>query len=95
MVIKRVGPVSCAKIVGVLYVILGLVFGGMFSLMSLAGGFGADTAGAVGLGMLMGAGAIIILPIMYGCFGFVMTLFMAWMYNLLAGVVGGIEVDLQ
>ena len=37
MVIKRIGPVSCAKITGTLYAILGLVIGGVFSLVALAG----------------------------------------------------------
>jgi hypothetical protein len=35
------------------------------------------------------------LPILYGGMGFVMTLIGAWLYNILAGFVGGIEMDLQ
>jgi hypothetical protein len=35
MVIKRIGPVSCAKITGTLYAILGIVVGAIFSLASL------------------------------------------------------------
>jgi hypothetical protein len=35
MVIKRIGPVSCAKITGTLYAILGIVVGAIFSLTSL------------------------------------------------------------
>jgi hypothetical protein len=31
MVIKRVGPVSCAKIAGTLYAVLGLLMGGVLS----------------------------------------------------------------
>jgi hypothetical protein len=45
MVIRRVGPLSCAKIVGTLYVVLGLVIGGIFSLVALAGGFGGEPQG--------------------------------------------------
>jgi hypothetical protein len=95
MVIKRIGPVSCAKIAGILYVVLGLIFGAIFSMASLAGALASDTPGSAGIGALVGAGSIVIFPILYGCFGFVMTLIMAWLYNVVAGVVGGVELDLQ
>ena len=45
--------------------------------------------------MLFGAGAVVILPIVYGCIGFVGGLIMAPLYNLVAKVVGGIEVELS
>jgi hypothetical protein len=35
------------------------------------------------------------LPIFYALFGFLFTLFGAWMYNLIASRIGGIEVTLQ
>ena len=44
-------------------------------------------------GALFGVGAIILLPIFYGFFGFVGTLIMAALFNVAAGMVGGIEVD--
>lgn len=95
MVIKRVGPVSCAKIAGTLYAIMGLILGGFFSLLAAAGGFGADTPGAAGFGAIVGVGSIIVFPILYGVIGFVATLIGAWLYNVLAGMVGGIELEVQ
>jgi len=95
MVINRVGPVSCAKIAGTLYAILGLFMGGVFSLIALAGGFGSNTSGGNALGVIMGVGAVIVLPICYGALGFVTTLIGAWLYNALAGMVGGIQLDVQ
>ena len=44
---------------------------------------------------MFGAGAIVILPILYGGLGFVATLIAAWVYNVVAGIVGGIELDVQ
>jgi hypothetical protein len=44
---------------------------------------------------MVGVGAIIVLPIFYGGLGFVGTLIAAWLYNVIAGVVGGIELDVQ
>ena len=95
MVIKRIGPVSLAKIAGTLYAILGLFFGGILSLMALAGGFASNTSGAGGIGAIVGVGAIVFFPILYGGIGFVSSLIGAWLYNVLAGMVGGIELDVQ
>jgi hypothetical protein len=90
MVIKSVGALSFAKIMGMLYVILGLVFGLLFSLGAMVG-FGGRSGG--GMGAIFGIGAVIILPIFYGCLGFVGTLIGAWLYNLASGIVGGVELE--
>ena len=95
MVINRVGPVSCAKITGTLYAILGLIVGAFLSLFALAGGMASDRAGGAMFGAVMGVGAIIILPIFYGCLGFIATLIGAWLYNVAAGIVGGVEIDVR
>ncbi len=95
MVLKRIGPVSCAKITGTLYAILGIVLGAIVSLATLVGGLGSNTSGAAAFGAMIGVGAIVVFPILYGGIGFVATLIGAWLYNVLAGFVGGIEMDLQ
>ena len=91
MVINRVGPLSAAKVVGLLYTIVGLAMGAIFSLVSLAGvGPGRGDAGP-----LFGAAAIVFFPVAYGVVGFLMTLVITWLYNGLARLVGGVEVDLR
>src|SRR5476651_1076148 len=97
MVIKRLGPLSCAKIAGTLYAILGLFVGGLIALVSLVGGFAsaASRGGVPGFGMFFGVGAVLLVPILYGCLGFVMALIGAALYNITAGLVGGIEIDLD
>ena len=94
MVIRRVGPLSCAKIGGTLNAVMGLIAGGMFSLVAIAGGFGAADSRSF-LGPIIGAGSIIVLPIVYGCFGFIGGLIGAVIYNVVSSVVGGVEVDMQ
>ena len=66
MVIKRIGPVSCAKISGTLYAAIGLIFGAIFSMVALAGGMAANSSDGAGMGALLGVGAIIVLPVCYG-----------------------------
>jgi hypothetical protein len=95
MVITRIAPLSCARIAGTLYAIVGFVAGAFFSLISLAGGFAAQNslAGSRGLGALIGTASIILFPICYGLIGFLTSLIGAWLYNVLAGMVGGIQMD--
>jgi hypothetical protein len=96
MTITRVGPLSVAKVAGILYVVIGLIAGCLVSLLALAGGFAgaaADADGAGPMAALFGVGAIIFLPIFYGVLGFIGSLIMAWLFNVAAGLVGGIEVD--
>ena len=95
MVITRIGPMSCAKIAGTLYAAMGLVIGCVISLAAVAGSFGSNGAEAGVMGALVGVGAIFILPVLYGGLGFVAALVGVWLYNVLAGVVGGIEMDVR
>ena len=97
MVIKRVSPMSAAKIAGVLYAIMGLAFGAIISLFAMLGSaFGGGQIGTPEFfPMLFGVGSVILFPIFYGCMGFVMTAIMAWLYNLVAGMVGGVQIDAQ
>ena len=93
MVVTRVNPLSCAKVAGLLYAIMGLLFGVVFSLVAMLGAFAATDAGSGILGAVFGIGAVVFMPIFYGCMGFVMTLIGAVLYNAVAGTIGGIEID--
>jgi hypothetical protein len=92
MVITRVGPLSVAKVAGLLYAVLGVLAGGIFSLVAMAG-FGAGASEYSPFAAMFGVGAVIVFPIFYGCIGFVMTLIMAWLFNIVVGITGGVEVD--
>jgi len=100
MVIKHIGPLSCAKIAAVLYAVVGFIIGGIISLVSLAGGFataafaGDPSRGTRLVPFLFGT-AVMAFPIFYAVMGFVGALVAAWLYNVAASVVGGVKVDLQ
>jgi hypothetical protein len=88
MVLHRIGSRSTAKVVAVLYAIFGLIMGAFFSLAAL---FRADGGHAP----LWGVAAVVIFPVLYGVLGFLVTLLTTWLYNVVAGAVGGIELDLR
>jgi hypothetical protein len=97
MVVNRIGAVSLAKIAGILYALVGLLFGAVLSLLAMAGALGgAQDAGQGALfGAIFGAGAIVLFPVFYGVLGFVTVLIMALLYNGIASIVGGVEIDVQ
>ena len=93
MVITRVGPLSVAKIAGLIYAVIGLIAGALLSLVAMAGfaaGLGREN---VMLGPIFGVGAVILVPIFYGCVAFVITLIQAALFNVAVRIVGGIEIE--
>jgi transmembrane protein DUF3566 len=100
MRIKRIDPISAAKVGGVLYAGLGLVIGAFVSLVIMAiGGAAAlsdeGSRAAPFVGVLFGAGSIVILPIFYGVLGAVVMLITALLYNLAAKIAGGIQIEVE
>lgn len=96
-VIKEVNVMSCAKVGGLVYALMGLVGGLMFSFFAILGsaaGGPEDEFGGL-IGMAIGVGAVIFLPLFYGFMGFVMGGLTALAYNFIAGFVGGVEVTLE
>ncbi|HKC39888.1 MAG TPA: hypothetical protein VKC15_10135 [Gemmatimonadales bacterium] len=83
--VRRFGIGQTAKVVGILYGLMGLLFLPFFLLASMLS--------PNGLGY--GVGFAIALPILYGICGFIFTAIGCAIYNWVAGMVGGIEVDLD
>ena len=99
MVIRRVGVGSVAKIGGLLYAVAGFLLGACFALAAMVGaGIGAassDESTPFWLAPLFGVGAIVFLPILYGLLGAVFTALGAVIYNVLAGMVGGLQLEVE
>jgi len=104
MTIRRVNVASAAKIGGTLYAILGLIFGVIVALISMAGaGFAAAAQNdpemprmmASMISAMFGVGAIVVLPIFYGVMGLIGGALLAAIYNLVAGFTGGLVVDVE
>jgi hypothetical protein len=93
MEIKRIGVVSAAKIVGALYFSLGLIMGFFFAcagLLGLAAEASSEFADTSSVFFLVFACAT---PIVYGVIGAIMGAIGAAIYNVVAGVIGGLEIE--
>ena len=101
MIIKRLGALSMAKIMGVMYAGIGLLLGGVFALVSLVGGGAMMASGSQNSGMGMaalgglGLAAVLVFPILYGCLGFIAGAISAFLFNLTVRFAGGLEIDIE
>ncbi len=96
--IKRIAPLQFAKISGVLYAAMALIFLPFFALMAVIGAFAPSNqehagAGAIAGGLMLVVGLLI--PVVYGVLGFIIGAIGAAVYNLIARWVGGIQVEVE
>jgi hypothetical protein len=90
--IKRVGVLSLAKIIGLIYTVIGLIlwlFLGCFMLIGVM----AQPNAAPGELLVMLC-FVCFMPFLYGVMGFIGGAIIAGVYNLVAGKIGGIEIEL-
>ena len=83
--IRRFGVGQTAKVVGALYGLMGLVF---IPVLLIASMFSPNKSG-------VSTGFALALPILYGVLGFIFTAIGCAIYNFVAGIIGGIEVELD
>ena len=91
--VKSVGVLSVAKIMGLIYGCLGLIFAPAFLLIGLLGSFaGQQKTPFAGI---FGIVFAILMPVLYGLMGFICGAIGALLYNLFAKLVGGFELELD
>jgi hypothetical protein len=82
--IRSFNVLQTAKVMGALYFVLGvavsLFIAGRISIARRAPGHG---------GLLIA----VLAPFIYGVLGFVFSAIVCWLYNVIAGLLGGIEVE--
>jgi hypothetical protein len=92
-ILKSVGVMSFAKLAGLIYGCLGLIFVPFFLLFAVIGSFaGQDKLPFAGIFGILFA---ILMPILYGAMGFVMGAISALLYNVMAKWAGGLELELE
>ena len=91
--LKRIGVMSMAKLEAVIMAAVGLLMG-LF--VAFFGALGAMMPGSEAgfLGMGLGLFAVIALPIAYAIFGFIGGAIGAAVYNVFAGLIGGVRLEL-
>jgi len=82
--IKRFGVLQLGKMLGVLYFCMSLLAVPFLILATIIGG--SERAG-------FGFGMIVMIPVLYTIAGFISGVIGAWVYNLCAKFVGGVEVE--
>ena len=85
--LKRVGPLSAGKISGIIGVVFGVIAGLILALFSSA--LGGSFLGGNWFIQLIG------LTLIYAVGGFVGGVIYAALYNLVAGWVGGVQIELD
>ncbi|MGE3467829.1 MAG: hypothetical protein AB7J13_12975 [Pyrinomonadaceae bacterium] len=100
--IKKVGVLSAAKMYGAIALVMSLIISIPYGLIIIvyslfgAGMVGGEAAVAIGgIGVVGGILVMIGLPIMYAIIGFIGGAIGALLYNLFAGFVGGIEIEVE
>jgi hypothetical protein len=91
MMLKRVGVLSCGKILGLLYFFAGIIVGLIFFFFALVGAMAAPAEALVGV--MVSLLFIIFLPVLYGGMGFVAGLIFGLLYNLITQYFGGLEME--
>ena len=92
-IIKSVGVLSFAKIMGMIYGCMGLLFAPFFLLMGLIGSMaGQQKAPFAGI---FGVFVAFLMPVIYAVMGFIMGAIGALLYNVFARWVGGFELELE
>ena len=97
MILRSIGVLSCGKVMGITYALLGLIVGLFMAMFSLAGVAANGPQGGNGPlpFMAFGVAAVIIFPILYGIGGFIGGIIAAAIYNLVAGMAGGLELEFE
>lgn len=81
---------------GLLYAIIGFIAGLFFSLLAIVRvSIGSMAPGEGIVNAMFGVLAIIFLPLFYGVLGFVGGIITAWLYNVLAGSIGGVVLEIE
>lgn len=103
--IRKLGILSLAKIYAVMMFVMSLLisipYGLFIIILFLIGGVGTGRQdGMAGLlvgggGVIMGLIVMVMIPVFYALAGFIAGALGALIYNIFAGIVGGIEIEVE
>jgi hypothetical protein len=88
--IKRFEPIQLGKMLGFVYGVMSLIIVPFFLLYALFSDGSRNVPGA-GFGLVF----ILFIPFIYALIGFIGGIIAAFVYNFCAGIIGGIDVDVE
>jgi hypothetical protein len=91
--VKRIAPLQLGKMLALLYGIMGVIFCPFFLIASLVASH-APSPQRAGI-LALGTGFALMLPFLYAAMGFIGGIISAFIYNLIAKWIGGIEVEVE
>ncbi|MDQ3322353.1 MAG: hypothetical protein M3525_07980 [Acidobacteriota bacterium] len=99
--IKKLGILSAAKMYALIMLVVSLLFSTPFGLFMMFSSVAMVENRNAGIGTINGGGVVagllfmIGVPIFYGAVGFVFGSIGALIYNIFAGIVGGVEIEVE
>ena len=101
MTIRRFGVFSVAKMSAIIWFIFGLIVGVLYGLFFMIFGAalssfapegqGMDATGSIVAGVFM----MVVIPIIYGIMGLIAGAVGTLVYNILAGMIGGVKFEIE
>ncbi len=92
--LTKVGVLSLGKVMGFLYGLIGLIFGVISAFFVVVGQVVSQAEGG-GVSIIVATILVVVLPAFYGAVGFLFGLLSAWLYNLVARFIGGLEIEIE
>jgi hypothetical protein len=91
--IKSIGVISLMKIYALIGLVMGVIYAGIFVVMMLLGAVSVGDSGAAGgmmvMALIMAVGMVIGMPIGFAICGAIGAV----IYNIIAKMVGGVEIE--
>lgn len=91
--IKSFGVLQTAKVAAILYFLGAAIVCIPMSVITFLGGLLGSQQSV--MGGLIGGIMMLFAPLLYGAISFVFIAIGCWVYNLVAGFAGGIEIELE
>ncbi len=90
--IRRFGIRSTAVVAGTMYFVTTLFFVALAAVFIAVAGADSGFAAGGAAGVLIGG---VVVALLYGVIGAIITAIVCWIYNIVAGSVGGIQVQVE
>ncbi len=89
--VRRFGVIQTANMAAMMYLVMTIIFlVPVYILISVL----PDSVDDTGMAWFSGV-TLFIFPLLYAAFGWVTTVLACWFYNMIAGFVGGIAVEIE